>query len=729
MNETDSQRICADILLPLALDGAYTYLVPEGCELVPGTFVRVPLGPNERIGVVWSEPYSLDEVEKPERLREIQHIYPAPPLRDLNRTFIDWVAQYTLSPPGSVLRMCLRVPDALEGPRYKTGYRATGEKPERMTPQRERVLEVASEGPSWSGTQLAEAAGVSSAVVKSLAEIGVLEKVNLPAFPTYSEPDPLAARVLLNSDQEQAAKSLRQSVAARAFSVTLIDGVTGSGKTEVYFEAMAAALSAGKQVLLLLPEIALTGRFIERVEARFGAAPAEWHSGMRPRERERVWRAVASGEAKIVVGARSALFLPWANPGLIVVDEEHEPAFKQDDGVAYHARDMAVVFASLGEFPIVLASATPSLESQVNVDRDRYRAVLLPARHGKAELPDIELIDLRAHQPSSGQWLSQPLEEAVTQSLEDGSQALLFLNRRGYAPLTLCRACGHRFECPNCEAWLVEHRFRRQLMCHHCGHAQSSPPACPKCEAEDALVACGPGVERLAEEAAQKFPDARIAILSSDLAGGTARIRETLNDIVSGHYNLIIGTQLVAKGHHFPELTLAGIVDADIGLGNSDPRAGERTWQLLSQVAGRAGRGEKPGRALIQTHMPDHPLMQALTKGDRDGFFAHEKRMREMTTMPPFGRLAGIVISGPDQNEALAFARQLSARIPLTEDVRVLGPAPAPLAMIRGRHRFRFLVKAGRDVNIQAFLRSWLGEVKPRGSIRLGIDVDAQSFM
>ncbi len=729
MAETDSQKMCADVLLPLALEGAYTYLVPDGVELAPGTFVRVPLGPNERIGVVWSETYPVDAVEKPERLREIQHIYPAPPLRGLNRKFIDWVAHYTLSPPGSVLRMCLRVPDALEGPRYKTGYRASGSLPGRMTPQRERVLEIAAEGPSWSGTQLAEAAGVSSAVIKSLADIGSLEKVNLPAFAAFVDPDPAAASVTLNADQERAAQALRQSVAARAFSVNLIDGVTGSGKTEVYFEAMAAALLAGKQVLLLLPEIALTGRFIERVEARFGAAPAEWHSGMRPRERERVWRAVASGEAKIVVGARSALFLPWANPGLVVVDEEHEPAFKQDDGVMYHARDMAVVFASLGDFPIVLASATPSLESQVNVDRERYRAVHLPARHGKAELPEIELIDLRAHHPETGQWLSQPLEEAITQTLEEGAQALLFLNRRGYAPLTLCRSCGHRFECPNCEAWLVEHRFRRQLMCHHCGHAQPSPPACPKCGAEDALVACGPGVERLAEEAAAKFPEARIAILSSDLAGGATRIRETLSDIIAGHYNLIIGTQLVAKGHHFPELTLAGIVDADIGLGNSDPRAAERTWQLLSQVAGRAGRGEKSGRALIQTHMPDHPLMQAMAKGDRDGFFAHEKHNRELTKMPPYGRLAGVIVSGTDQNELAAFTRNLSARIPLTEDVRVLGPAPAPLAMIRGRHRFRFLVKAGRDVNIQAFLHSWLDGVKTRGSIRLGIDVDAQSFM
>jgi primosomal protein N' (replication factor Y) len=735
--DQEAPQMCVDVLLPLGLEGAYTYLVPSQLPsqrpsrlpVRAGAYVQVPLGPRERIGVVWSDPYPVAEVEKPERLREILHIYDAPVLEDLNREFIDWVAQYTLSPPGAVLRMALRVPTALEPPRVKTGYRANGAVPERMTPQRARVLEVAGEGPAWSAAQLAEAAGVSPAVVKSLSDAGGLEKIELPAFAPFRMPDPAALNVRLNSAQQEAAETLRKSVAGRDFSVTLIDGVTGSGKTEVYFEAMAAALAAGQQVLLLLPEIALTGQFIERVEERFGAPPAEWHSGMRARERERVWRAVASGEARIVVGARSALFLPWTNPGLIVVDEEHEPAFKQDDGVMYHARDMAVVFGALGKFLVILASATPSLESLVNVDRGRYGVVHLPDRHGRAELPEITLVDLRAEQPAPGQWLSEPLRIAVAEALENGSQALLFLNRRGYAPLTLCRACGHRFECPNCQAWLVEHRFRRQLMCHHCGHGEPAPPACPACGTEDGLVACGPGVERLAEEAVEKFPDAKIAILSSDLMGGAAGLRETLRNIVSGHYNLIIGTQLVAKGHHFPELTLAGIVDADIGLGNGDPRAAERTWQLLSQVAGRSGRGEKPGRAIIQTHMPDHPLMVALKRGDREGFLAHEKRGRELAGLPPYGRLAGVIISGADQHETLRFAQSLAARVPLGEDVRVLGPAPAPLAMIRGRHRFRFLVKTGRDVNIQAFLNAWLGDVKTRGSIRMAIDVDAYSFM
>ncbi|MEM1199483.1 MAG: primosomal protein N', partial [Pseudomonadota bacterium] len=547
-----SKAQAADVLLPLALDGAYSYLVPEDAVVQPGCYVQVPLGPQMRIGIVWGEPKPALECDKPERLREIAHVYDvqdAPPLPDLNRKFIDWVAAYTMSPPGQVMRMTLRVPAALEPPPVRYGYRASGFQPERLTPQRARVLEVAGEGPAWTGSDLASAAGVSSAVVKGLSEAGALEKIALPAHAPFTPPRAQANPVTLSSDQEEASKVLRKAVIARDFSVTLIDGVTGSGKTEVYFEAVAAAVSAGKQVLILLPEIALTGQFIARVEARFGAAPAGWHSGMKPKERERVWRGVAHGHAKIVVGARSALFLPWTNLGLIVVDEEHESAYKQEDGVRYHARDMAVVLAALGKFPLVLASATPSLESLVNVDRGRYDLVCLPDRHGRAVLPKIDLVDMRETPAERGTWLSPPLVNAVEETLKAGDQAMLFLNRRGYAPLTLCRACGYRFECPNCQAWLVEHRFRRQLVCHHCGYTARIPNACPSCGTEDALVPCGPGVERVAEEALARFPDARIAILSSDMIYGSDSLRQVLAKIVAGQHNLIIGTQLVAKGH------------------------------------------------------------------------------------------------------------------------------------------------------------------------------------
>ncbi len=724
-----TSALAADVLLPLALDGTYSYLVPEGASVQPGTYVQVPLGPQMRIGVVWSEARPALECSKPERLREIAHIFDAPALGDLNRRFVDWVAHYTLSPPGQVLRMVLRVPAALDPPPVRFGYRVSGFVPERRTSQRIRVLEVAGEGPAWQSRDLASAAGVSSAVVKGLVDAGALDKVALPALLPFKEPLPQAQPVKLSRDQEAAAKSLRRAVIARDFSVTLIDGVTGSGKTEVYFEAVAAAVAAGRQVLILMPEIALTSQFIRRVEARFGAPPAGWHSGMKPRERERVWRGVANGDAHIVVGARSALFLPWKNCGLIIVDEEHESTYKQEDGVRYHARDMAVAFGALGKFPVILASATPSMESLVNVDRERYELVTLPDRHGMAELPDIELLDLRATPPERGTWISQPLVEAISGTLDSGDQAMLFLNRRGYAPLTLCRKCGFRFECPNCQVWLVEHRFRRQLLCHHCGHASRIPPSCPSCETEDSLAPVGPGVERVAEEASSRFPDARIAILSSDLVYGGDVLRQLLREIELGEHNLIIGTQLVAKGHNFPHLTLVGMIDADISLENGDPRAGERTWQLLSQVSGRAGRGEKPGRAIVQTHMPDHPLMQTLKAGDRDGYLEREKQARQHLDLPPYGRLAGLIISAATMPDAERFARDLAMCVPVADGVRVLGPAPAPLTLIRGRHRVRFLIKSRRDIDIQAYLVEWLKDIKPRGSVRLAVDVDAYSFL
>lgn len=713
------------VLLPLALEGAYTYAVPQGMTLAEGDYVRVPLGPRQMIGVVWQVGGAAPEGAK---LRAVAERYDTPPMPALHRQFIDWVARYYLENPGQVLRMCLRVPEALAGERQQIAWRASGREPDKLTAQRARVMEIASDGLARRAAELAAEAGVSAGVVKGLQEQGALEPVALPALEPFRAPEPGHSAVRLNTGQQEAARLLRAAVTARGFSVSLLDGVTGSGKTEVYFEAMAAALARGQQVLLLLPEIALTGPFLRRVEERFGVAPAEWHSAVRPRERERVWRGVATGEAKIVVGARSALFLPWARPGLIVVDEEHEPAFKQEEGVNYHARDMAVLYGSLGGFPVVLSSATPSLESLWNAGRGRYGHVRLEARYGKAVLPEVSLLDMRRQNMPGGEWLAPDLVQAVAGTLAAGDQALLFLNRRGYAPLTLCRTCGHRLACPSCASWLVEHRFRGRLVCHHCGHEEPVPKTCPECGAEDSLVACGPGVERLAEEASSRFPEARIAILSSDLSRGNL-LGEMLRDIAKGEYSLIIGTQLVAKGHHFPGLTLAGVVDADLALETTDPRAGERTWQMLAQVSGRAGRGDRPGRAIVQTYMPDHPLMRSLAAQDRDSFLDHESEIRQRAMLPPFGRMAGIIVSGEDREEASRFAQALARSQPQASDVQVLGPAPAPLAMVRGRHRFRLLVMCAREVDIQAYLRQWLGGVKARGSLRLNVDVDPYSFL
>ncbi len=533
----------------------------------------------------------------------------------------------------------------------------------------------------------------------------------------------------LSPAQAAAAGSLVEAVRAAAFDAVLLDGVTGSGKTEVYFEAVAEALRAGRQCLVLLPEIALGAQWLDRFRQRFGVLPAAWHSDLPRRQRRLTWRAVAEGRASVVVGARSALFLPFRDLGLIVVDEEHDGSFKQEEGVVYHARDMAVVRAHLGALPIVLASATPSLETLVNVERGRYREIHLPERHGGASLPEMALVDMRADPPPRGRWLSPVVETALGETLEAGEQAMLYLNRRGYAPLTLCRACGHRMQCPDCTTWLVEHRLAGRLECHHCGYSTPLPEACPECGAADSLVPCGPGVERLAEEVAARFPEARLAIMSSDTVRGPEAAAALVARVQAREIDILVGTQIMAKGHHFPLLTLVGVIDADLALSGGDLRAAERTWQLLSQVAGRAGRAEHPGRVLLQSYMPEHPVLAAIAAGDRERFVEEELAARETFHMPPFGRLAAIIVSGRNGAAVERTGRQLAANAPRQAGLQVLGPAPAPLAVLRGHHRVRLLVKAGRDARIQDTIRRWLGPLDWPSSVRVKVDIDPYSFL
>jgi len=728
LNTPAGDEVCVQVLLPLALPTAYSYLAPVSMGLVPGHYVRVPLGPRQMVGVVWAieNDNQAPEISR-DRLKYVAERFDTPPMPQVQRQFVDWVAGYTLSAPGSVLRMCLRSTDALSPPKPQIGYRLGGPEPARMTPQRQRVIEAAKDGLLRRPAELAEMAGVTVGVVRGLIDAKTLAGEVLPPLETFKRPDPRACQVQLSPEQAKAATVLRANVAARKYSVTLLDGVTGSGKTEVYFEAIAATIERGQQALLLLPEIALTKGFVKRFETRFGAKPAEWHSGLNDRMRQRVWRGIALGEAKVVVGARSSLFLPFSDLGLIVVDEEHDSAFKQEDGVIYHARDMAVVRGSLGEFPVVLSSATPALETMVNVDNDRYQSVELTRRHAGASFPHMNIIDLKTEGPEPQKWIAPRLVEAMVETLGEGEQVLLFLNRRGYAPLTLCRRCGHRFKCPDCDAWLVEHRFRRQLQCHHCGFNTNKPNECPSCQAQESLVACGPGVERIAEEAAELFPQARICILSSDMTPGRT-LSDVLVDITERKVDLIIGTQLAAKGHHFPGLTLVGIIDADIGFGQGDPRAAERTYQILRQVAGRAGREELAGRAYLQTFAPEHPAIDALIKGDRDAFYDYERTIRERSGFPPYGRLASIILSGTSAAGVEQFAKSLARHAPADSNARVLGPAPAAIAVIRGRHRYRLLVKTKRDFNMQKYISQWLQPIKIPSSIRLSIDVDPQSF-
>ncbi|WP_454686488.1 primosomal protein N' [Agrobacterium leguminum] len=715
------------VLVPMPAPGPYSYSVPEDMVVETGSVVQVPLGPRQVFGVVWDD--AGEKSVDPKKLRPITKSFECPPLKAEMRRFVDWVAAYTLSPPGLVARMALRAPAAFDPEPMIEGLRLTDGRPERLTPARERVMELAAEGNGWTKSGLAHAAGVSTSVIDGLVKQGVFETVFLPAPPVVAEPDPDYVEPRLEGPQKQAASEILEDVRKGGFHVSLIDGVTGSGKTEVYFEAVAETLRQGKQVLILLPEIALTAAFLERFQDRFGAKPAEWHSDLSPRMREKVWRQAVTGEVKVVAGARSALFLPFDNLGLIIVDEEHDPAYKQEDRVYYNARDMAVVRARIAEFPVVLVSATPSVESQVNGSSGRYNTIHLHTRFGDAAMPDLHLVDMRRHPPERGGFLSPVLLRGIGKTIEKGEQALLFLNRRGYAPLTLCRVCGHRFQCPQCSSWLVEHRFRNQLQCHQCGHSEPTPDHCPECGTFDHLVACGPGVERIAEEVEKHFPEARTIVLSSDLMG-VKRLRLELEAIVKGEADIVIGTQLVAKGHNFPLMTLVGIVDADLGLANGDPRAAERTFQLLSQVTGRAGRTGLKSHGLLQTYQPQHPVMQAIVSGDASAFYEREIVEREKAILPPFGRLASIIVSADTRGEAETHARGLRAAAPQVAGIMLLGPAEAPLALIRGRHRFRLLVHGRRNSDMQSFLRMLLANgPKERGSVHVQLDIDPQSFL
>jgi primosomal protein N' (replication factor Y) len=716
-----------DVLVPVALDQAYSSRVPDGMELAPGDVVAVPLGARDCLGVVWADnPNPNPRLHN--RLKDVDAKADVPPLKPELRSFVDWVANYTLASRGMVLRMALRMGDL--GPaRERVGVRLAGAMPQRMTPARRRVLVALADGFVRSKAEAAQEAGVSAGVINGLIDDGVLETVVLPPEPLMRAPDPDFRKPDFSLAQLAAADALRTTVDQGGYTVSLLDGVTGSGKTEVYFEAVAETIRRGHQTLVLLPEIALTAGFLDRFAQRFGVRPVEWHSQLAPRKRARTWEAVARNEVPVIVGARSALFLPYADLSLIVVDEEHDGAYKQEDGAHYHARDMAVVRGSIAKFPVILASATPSVESEVNARRGRYRRVHLPERFGGAHLPHIEPIDMRTEGPPRGRFISPRLAEAVQIVLEKREQALLFLNRRGYAPLTLCRACGLRLQCPNCDSWLVDHRFKRRLVCHHCGYAVPPPTECPKCHATDSFAAVGPGVERLHQEAVDLFPGARILVLSSDLVESIERLRSELDDVAEGRFDIVIGTQLVAKGHHFPKLNLVGIVDADLGLGNGDPRAAERTFQLLHQVTGRAGREEGRGIGYLQTHQPEHPVMRALILGDREAFYQNEIEQRERTGYPPFGRLASLIVSAGDKHAAEAYGRTLVSLAPKDEQVRVLGPAEAPVAVVRGRHRYRLLVKAPRAYDLSGYLRDWLAAApKTKGNLQLEVDVDPMSF-
>ena len=716
------------LLLNPAL-GPLDYRVDREHAVEPGSIVLAPLGPRQLTGVVWEPERMPSDAEVGDnRLRPLVSVYDLPPLGAPLRRLIEWTADYYLAPPAAVLRMALASASALDGSRTITEYRLTGMLPERMTPMRGQAIERIGERQGLV-RELAMIADVSDGVIRGLVKAGAIEAVTVSVDDPFPQPDPDFAPPALSDEQRAVSATLAEAVAARRFQPFLLDGVTGSGKTEVYFEGVAQALRDGRQTLVLLLEIALTEPFLRRFEARFGHQPVAWHSGLRQSQRRRAWHAVATGEAKVTVGARSALFLPYRDLALIVVDEAHETSFKQEEGVTYHARDVAVMRGSFEGCPVVLASATPAIETRHQVALGRYAELKLPDRFGGATMPDIAALDLLAFPPPSQHWIAPPLVKAIAETVAKGEQALLFLNRRGYAPLTLCRHCGHRFQCPNCTAWMVEHRLVKRLQCHHCGHVMPPPAECPECHEADSLVACGPGVERIADEVAALFPDARTAVVTSDTIWSPAKAAEFVGRMESGTIDIVIGTQLITKGYHFPELTLVGVIDADLGLAGGDLRAAERTFQQIMQVAGRAGRGEKPGRVLVQTHGPDHPVIRALVSGDAASFYAAETEARRDANAPPFGRYAGIIVSAEDQRQASETAALIGRAAPRVEGMMVYGPAPAPMAMLRGRHRQRLLVHATRSLAVQEVIRGWLGALEWPRSVRVTVDVDPYSFL
>lgn len=716
------------VLTPFPIDKAYDYALPDNVSAEEGAYVCVPLGTREIPAVVWGE--GAGDV-KPEKIKSIISTYNLPPLPEVHRKFIDWVAQYTMAAKGAVLKLTLSVPKALEPPVTITGYVLGSEQISEagVSPAAKRVLEVAKDNLPRRASELADEAECSTGVIKTLENKGFLKSVQLQTPPPCRVPDAERAGALLSAPQHECADALVDMVKADKFSAALLDGVTGAGKTEVYFEAVAQALRQQKQVLILLPEIALSNAFLDRFKSRFGCAPALWHSSLSPAKRKTTWRGVAEGQSRVVIGARSALFLPYQDLGLIIVDEEHDPAYKQEEGVMYHARDMAVVRANLGAFPIMMVSATPSLETIQNAWNGRYQHLSLPARHGGATLPDIHLIDLKVDKPESRQYFIAPtLHKAMKETIEKGEQSLLFLNRRGYAPLTLCRTCGHRFQCPRCTAWLIEHRRTKKLHCHHCDHYMRMPEKCPECNEADSLAACGPGVERILEEVKEAYPEARVLVLSSDTATTHDELTRLLAQIQGGEVDIIIGTQIIAKGHHFPNLTCVGVVDADLGLTGGDLRATERVYQLLHQVAGRAGREDKQGTVYLQTFTPEARVMQALASDNRDEFLEVELQEREAANMPPFSRLAGIIVSGRDENQVKEAAQMLGRAAPQGERIHTLGPAEAPMYRLRGKFRQRLLVRAEKAVDIQKTIKHWVDNVKTPSSVRVQVDIDPQSF-
>lgn len=720
----------AEVLVTLPFGDVFDYRYPLNVPLQPGSIVQIPFGKRDLYGVV--SVLKNKTSTPPHKIKDVISVVTWCALKEQDLAFLKWMSDYTMIPKGLVLKMFLSSPMAFEPEKPLYAYKISKDFSGSLTDKQRLVVKwFKGKTTAYSSADIQKGAGVSAAIVKGTLGKGAL--ILVPFSTVSKNPDENYLKMSYSPEQQEVVESLSRAVAAQRYEAILVEGVTGSGKTEVYFEAIAQALRERRQSVVLLPEISLTPQWLERFEKRFGTEPVGWHSQMTPVQRRKAWQRIAKGEAPVIVGARSALMLPYLNLGLIIVDEEHETSYKQEESAIYHARDMAVARAYHLGVPIVLVSATPSLESYVNAKEGKYTFLKLPHRHGGATLPSLEIVDMRSHDKKATQgtiqFMATKVRAALVDAVSKGEQALLFLNRRGYAPLTLCRGCGERLECPHCTAWLVQHKSMERLQCHHCGFVAKRPKTCPKCEEEESFIPCGPGVERIAEEVKALLPEARVLIMASDAFETTADLVKAIERIQKGEVDVIIGTQMMAKGHHFPKLTLVGVIDADLGLSGGDLRACEKTYQLLQQVSGRCGRAEKKGHVLLQTYYPDHPVLQALVANDKGAFIKQEILMRQTAAMPPYTRLAALICSSQDQQLVEQWVRTLGRNAPRIEGVEVLGPAQAPMAILRRYHRWRFLVRAPKNYPLQKYLKSWLATLEVPRQIKLQIDIDPISFM
>ena len=710
-----------------------------------GQVVLVPFGKRKNVGIIVGEGTRTIPEEKLKRIEEIYEINPIPqPSIELINFLANWYCVYK----GLVLKMVLSPVEAITSSEYRKVYKSKFQDSDeieeinkyKITSKRKLILDFLFKSKQAVFQEdLIDNTGVSKSILKDMTKKNLIveELVKKQAYSNLKVPNynkiKFEINKLLNSEQKNAVEKINVSIKKKKPDCFLLDGVPGSGKTETYFQTVKTCLDEGKQILILLPEISLTPDWEKRFHQSFSFAPLVWHSGITKTKKKQIWLSALNSSAGVIVGARSALMLPILNLGLIIVDEEHDPAFKQEEGVRYNARDMAIYKAIRSSVPIVLASATPSLETYHNMKIGKYIHLTLPKRATGAALPDIKLIDLKANTPERGKWISSVLTNEIKSKLDNREQSLLFLNRRGYAPLTICNSCGNKIKCVNCETWLVEHRSQNTLVCHHCGYTKRISNTCDICGAEGQIKACGPGVERIEEEINQLFPEAKLTVLSSDTMKSQKTLVKTLEKIKNNKVDIIIGTQMIAKGHDFPYLKLVGIIDSDVGLSGGDLRASERSFQLLQQVSGRSGRHSidelDKGVVFLQTYDNENPIIRAIAKNNRDDFFEKELSSRKNANMPPFGRLAAIILSSKYERKLDGFASELLRVAPLFKNVKIFGPAPAPLYFLRGKYRRRFLIKSDKTVNIQDVLLNWTNKIKTPHNVKLTIDIDPFSFM